>query len=98
MTLDEIKDKVAQKYTYKSYKEFKDMTRACKTDHIFIMDGIVNEVAKSYAKEKCLEQRVICAEKAITETTINNERFPWSTTNIKIDKSSILNAPEPTFY
>lgn len=50
-SIEEIKEEVARDYSYDSYNEFKDLTRKTDTDHIFIMDGIVNKVAQQYAQQ-----------------------------------------------
>lgn len=56
-------DEWAKDHSYESYFEFLDLTRKCNVDHIFIMDGAVNQIANRYAQQ--YKDRVAELEKMI---------------------------------
>ena len=88
-TLDEIKTEWAKDHSYENYFEFLDLTRKCDTDHVFIMDGAVTQIAKRYTKEVAMEALKNANEKATYFLDANDE--------VQIVKSSITskeNVPE----
>ena len=82
-TLEEIKDKVAQQYSFSNYKEFCQLTRNVDTDIVFIMDGFINKFATILQQE----QQKLIAENA----DIKMERYNDLQDVIVVDKSSIIN-------
>ena len=54
-TIEEIKTQWAKDHSYENYSEFLDLTRKCDTDHVFIMDGAVTQIAKRYAQSQTQE-------------------------------------------
>lgn len=55
----------------------------------------VIQAMQAYAKQKCKEQREICAEKA--DYVYDADMASEGTLETEIDTDSILNAPEPKF-
>ena len=82
-TLIEIKDKVAQQYSFSNYKEFCQLTRNVDTDIVFIMDGFINKFATILQQE----QQKLIAENADTKM----ERYNDLQDVLVVDKSSIIN-------
>lgn len=82
-TLEEIKDEVAQQYSFSNYKEFCQLTRNVDTDIVFIMDGFINKFATILQQE----QQKLIAENADTKM----ERYNDLQDVIVVDKSSIIN-------
>lgn len=82
-TLEEIKDKVAQQYSFSNYKEFCQLTRKIDTDIVFVMDGFFNKVATILQQE----QQKLIAENANTKM----ERYNDLQDVVVVDKSSIIN-------
>jgi len=54
-TIEEIETQWAKDHSYENYFEFLNLTRKCDTDHVFIMDGAVTQIAKRYAKSQTQE-------------------------------------------
>lgn len=94
--LQNIKDEVAQQYSYKDYQEFKDLTRRIDTDIVFVMDCMLDLVCKRYAEEVIKEASerslLYCVTLGIEDCNVKTKQFYHkpSATEIKIDKQSIL--------
>ena len=88
-TLEEIKNEVAIEYSYKSYDDFKNLTRKIDTDIIFVMDGFFNKVAKRFAKEVAIASLEKASENAKTKHFSTKNMIDFS--KIVVDKSSITN-------
>lgn len=97
-TLDEIKEEWAKNHSYENYKEFMDLTKQCDASQVFIMDGVVNKIAKLYAKEVAREALKNASENAIMKyhcghfkTDTPTQYHQQGADNIQIDKQSIIN-------
>lgn len=85
-TLQEIKDQVALEHGCDDWQYLEN----------YFADGhfpysIVDQVAKAYAKAMIQQDRIDCAEKAITKHVIILPGYE----QIQVDKSSILDRPLP---
>lgn len=83
-TLDEIKTEWAKDHSYENYFEFLDLTRKCDTDHVFIMDGAVSQIAKRFAKEVAKE-----ALKNASENFLGASDFARDTRQSILNESNI---------
>ena len=94
--LQETKDVLAKSYGYHDWKDFIDLLRkSAPADKLFIMDGMVDKVAKHYAEEVLK----VAAEKATMTIEkegvfIAEKQIGWIANDgdhIEINKQSILN-------
>ena len=85
-TLEEIKNEVAQQYSFSNYKEFCQLTRNVDTDIVFIMDGFINKFATILQQE----QQKLIAGNVFNANNYTVEDGIQLITDNKI-KSSIIN-------